>query len=128
MSEDEDQDNHMEISINYGERDGLKSSKSRTFKVDKIVLIKDDLPEFEITADKLQHPTYIQADGKASTTEERFQFILKYLWDLREKADAQITAMKEMMEIQRKKDEIDKQKDMQRTLGKYMPPPPQKEE
>ena len=42
MTNEEDQDSKMEISINYGERDGLKSSKSRTFKVDKIVLIKDD--------------------------------------------------------------------------------------
>ena len=127
MSNDKDSSTDMEISINYGERNGLKSSKSRSFKTDQIVLFLNGIPQFEIKEDNLQFPSYIRGDI-AMTEDDRDQLVLDYLMGLYRNAQEEIKKQQEIREIERKKAEADKQKELANSLSKYLPTKQMKEE
>jgi len=120
MSNDKDSSTDMEISINYGERNGLKSSKSRSFKTDQIVLFLNGIPQFEIKEDNLQFPSYIRGDI-AMTEDDRDQLVLDYLMGLYRNAQEEIKKQQEIREIERNKAEADKQKELASSLSKYLP-------
>ena len=46
-----------EMSLSYGEKDGLKKSQSKPFQSDQVLIFLDKLPIMEVISTQLQFPT-----------------------------------------------------------------------
>jgi hypothetical protein len=115
------------VTINYGEVAGLKNGKSREFETDQIVIFKHHVPEFEVLSNNLQYPAYV-AGNENMDEDEREKGILRYLMQLYNDAEEEIKSRKELREIERKKEEARKEKEVMGQLTKYLPPKKETEE
>jgi hypothetical protein len=115
------------VTINYGEVAGLKGGKSREFETDQIVIFKNHVPEFEVLSNNIQYPSYVAGDNSMDE-DEREKGILRYLMQLYNDAEEEIKSRKELREIERKKEEARKEKEVMGQLTKYLPPKKELEE
>lgn len=108
------------VTLNYSEVAGLKGGKSREFETDQVIILKDNLPTFEIASNNLQYPSTIGGTD-AMDEEDREELILEYLDNLKENAIAQITYNRKIREENRKREEAEEQKRLANTLEAHIP-------
>jgi hypothetical protein len=110
----------INITLNYSEVAGLKGGKSREFETDQVIILKENLPIFEIVSNSLQYPTTI-GGTTAMEEEEREELILQYLDDLKQNALSQIIYNRKIREENRKREEAEEQKRLANTLEAHIP-------
>ena len=123
----EEKQTAITVTINYGEVAGLKNGKSREFETDQIVIFKNHVPEFEILSNNLQYPNYVAGTDNMDE-DERERGILRYMRNQYMEAEAEIQSRQALREIERKKEEARKEKEVMGQLTKYLPPKKETEE
>jgi ribosomal protein L21 len=83
-----------EMSLSYGEKDGLKKSQSKPFQSDQVVIFLDKLPIMEVSSTQLQFPTYYGVNDTMGETQaqEAEQAQLDRIMELYHEAERKIAS------------------------------------
>jgi hypothetical protein len=87
-----------EMSLNYGEKDGLMKSQSKKFQSDQILVFLDKLPVREVISTQLQFPIYYGVNDSMGEeqAQEAEQLQLDRIMELYHEANRKILANREV--------------------------------
>jgi hypothetical protein len=109
----------IEINIKYSEIDGLKSSMSRSFECDQILICKANLPLWEVVSEKLQFPTFVAGEANSSM-DEMEDNMLDYLKTMVENASLEIAQRRRQREEDRRKEEEARERAKRASLAGFI--------